>query len=454
MQNQSFIMRKDAIEEIYEITEKAKREVVSIVEGQRRLKEFYRKQGFDRGITLYCELDPNYEIWGKINMSWPNAQTEGPRYEVISPVTSKPVPIPTKGWRWTEDTFREAEKNGPLYQLPDGSIMKGRIWYAADERTQPSSITYLREVESFLLRSFLSIKSDGSISLDDLGLSGLIDYPKPILLMERLCYSVQSHDGLFLDYFGGSGTTAHAIINLNREDKGSRKYILVEMGDQFEKVLTPRIKKVVYSSEWKDGKPTTRKGCSHSFKYIHLESYEDALNNLYLYRDKSQGELITKHPDLREDYTLRYMLDVESEGSASLLNVDWFADPLNYKMKISTGTVGETVERNVDLVETFNYLLGLRVKHIDTIRGFKIVEGTNPEGEKVLVIWRNTKEKSNPELDEFFQKQGYNTKDNEYNIIYVNGDNNLENLRREDETWKVRLIEEDFKRLMFDVEGM
>ena len=148
------------------------------------------------------------------------------------------------------------------------------------------------------------------------------------------------------------------------------------------------------------------------------------------------------------------MLNVESEGSTSLLNVDWFADPFNYTMKISTGSAGETVDRNVDLVETFNYLLGLRVKHIDTLRGFKIVEGTNPEGEKILVIWRNTKEKSNPELDEFFQKQGYNTKDNEYNIIYVNGDNNLENLRREDETWKVRLIEEDFKRLMFDVEGM
>lgn len=48
-------------------------------------------------------------------------------------------------------------------------------------------------------------------------------------------------------------------------------------------------------------------------------------------------------------------------------------------------------------------------------------------------------------------KQGYNTKDQEYDVIYVNGDNNLKNLRKPDQTWKVRLIEEEFRRHMFDV---
>jgi len=72
----------------------------------------------------------------------------------------------------------------------------------------------------------------------------------------------------------------------------------------------------------------------------------------------------------------------------------------------------------------------------------------------VLVIWRNLKEKTNEDLDEFFRKQEYNPKNTEFDLIYVNGDNNLENLRRDDETWKVRLIEEDFKRLMFDVQDV
>ena len=65
---------------------------------------------------------------------------------------------------------------------------------------------------------------------------------------------------------------------------------------------------------------------------------------------------------------------------------------------------------------------------------------------------------SNPEednvvLDEWFTRQGYSSKDSEFDLIYVNGGNNLENLKAPDDTWKVRLIEEDFHRLMFATEG-
>ena len=63
-------------------------------------------------------------------------------------------------------------------------------------------------------------------------------------------------------------------------------------------------------------------------------------------------------------------------------------------------------------------------------------------------------ETDNDALDQWFDKQGYSTRDLEYDLVYVNGDNNLENLRRPDQTWKVRLIEEEFHRLMFDVEGV
>jgi len=94
------------------------------------------------------------------------------------------------------------------------------------------------------------------------------------------------------------------------------------------------------------------------------------------------------------------------------------------------------------------------MRHTATIRGFRVVQGVNPDGEKVLVIWRNSAEKPNAELDTFFQKQGYHTKDLEFALIYVNGDNNLENLKRPDETWKVRRTEDEFKRLMFDVQDV
>ena len=83
-----------------------------------------------------------------------------------------------------------------------------------------------------------------------------------------------------------------------------------------------------------------------------------------------------------------------------------------------------------------------------------MVEGTSPEGDRVLVLWRNLEKTDNGALDKWFKKQGYNTKDQEYDVVYVNGDNNLENLKRGDQTWKVRLTEEEFGRLMFDVEDV
>jgi len=214
-------------------------------------------------------------------------------------------------------------------------------------------------------------------------------------------------------------------------------------------VLVPRIKKVVYSRDWKNGKPVSREGVSHMFKVIRLESYEDTLNNLELKRTDAQQTLLDEHAAFREDYMLRYMLDVESRES--LLNIGVFENPFEYKLDIAAGSVGETRPATVDLVETFNYLIGLRVKTMDEVRGVRVVTGTNPQGERVLILWRNAKEMNNDALDEWFRKQGYNTKDQEYDIIYVNGDNNLENLRRPDQTWKVRLIEEEFHRLMFDV---
>ena len=145
-------------------------------------------------------------------------------------------------------------------------------------------------------------------------------------------------------------------------------------------------------------------------------------------------------------------LDVESRGSQSLLNVEAFRNPDEYKLRVERN--GETQLVNVDLVETFNWLLGLTVKHIDVIRGVRVVEGTAPNGDRVLVLWRNIDQIDNDALDKWFEKQHYNTREMVYDVFYVNGDNNLENLRRLDQTWKVRLIEEEFKRLMFDVEDV
>ena len=107
-------------------------------------------------------------------------------------------------------------------------------------------------------------------------------FPKSIHLVED-CLRVSSLDknDTVLDYFAGSGTTAHAAINLNRQDNSKRKYILIEVGHHFDTVLKPRVMKAIYAEKWKDAKPVSRQSrLSHIIKYQRIESYEDALNNI------------------------------------------------------------------------------------------------------------------------------------------------------------------------------
>jgi adenine-specific DNA-methyltransferase len=276
--------------------------------------------------------------------------------------------------------------------------------------------------------------------------------PKPTKLVAKVCRASGGKDLAILDFFAGSGTTGHAVINLNREDGGDRKYILIEMGEHFDTVLVPRLKKVIYSKDWKDGKPQSRNtGISHCFKILRLESYEDTLNNLRLHRTREQELALEKFsPQAKEDYQLGYMLDLEASGSQSLLNVSAFTDPFDYTLQIATGTAGETKPTQVDLVETFNWLLGLTVLAQGQGGGVTWVEGTNPEGEKVLVLWRNTTAVDAEALNAWCKKQKISVLDGEFDVIYVNGDHHLENLRKDDQTWKVRLTDEEFPKLMWE----
>ena len=274
-------------------------------------------------------------------------------------------------------------------------------------------------------------------------------YPKSVYAVEDcLRVSGMQSKSIALDYFAGSGTTGHAVINLNREDNGNRKYILCEMAEYFNSVTKPRIEKVIYSEDWKDGKPVSRKGISQCFKYIRLEQYEDTLNNLQPKNQRLDFDNENGKGDFEETYFLRYMLDTETKGD--LFNLEWFKNP--FVMFIKTTKDNELVDTHVDMVETFNYLIGLNV---ETLRypkdGYCVVEGTTHVGnERTLVIWRNCNKVSNEDLNEFFRKQSYCTTDSEFDKIYVNGDNTLPNIKTDEEHWKVVLIEEEFKKRMFE----
>ena len=398
-------------------------------------------------------------VWREISPSAPaskqSSTTKDPDhlnyryYKPLHPTSGKPCQHPKGGWKFPQ----HPDPGKPARRSFESLAADDRIAWGDDETKVPQTKGFLHQVETNIGTSVFYEYNDGEAEVSSMfGESGVFLSPKSSRFVKRFVSQTTSKDDVVLDCFGGSGSSGHAVVSLNREDQGQRKYVLMEMGHHFDAVTKPRMLKAVYSSSWKDGHPDSESRMGHVIKYLRLESYEDALNNLELKRSDQQGTLLKDDQELNEQYTLSYMLDVESRGSQSLLNVDGFRNPDEYKLKVEKD--GETQLVNVDLMETFNWLLGLTVKHIDVIRGVRVVEGTNPEGDRVLILWRNLDETDNDALDKWFAKQDYNTKEQVYDIFYVNGDSNIENLRRPDQTWKVRLIEEEFQRLMFDVEDV
>ncbi len=290
-------------------------------------------------------------------------------------------------------------------------------------------------------------------------------YPKSIHAVVDAIFiaGAANRNAVVMDFFAGSGTTSHAVIELNRSDDGKRKYLLAEQGDYFDTVIKPRIQKVVYSAEWRDGMPTSDDtGISHAIKILRIEGYEDSLNNLELIRNPNQSDLLNAMLDkAKEDYLLKYMLDVESRGS--LLSVESFKKPFDFKLKVAVDSAGASEARNVDLVETFNYLIGLTVKTIDADieRGFVTVVGRLPSGDRTLVLWRDCEKIGYEELTKLCDKLAVNPADNEYDVVYVNGDHNIPSVltSTEDEggitrTLKLRQIEPEFLSAMFDVDDV
>lgn len=274
----------------------------------------------------------------------------------------------------------------------------------------------------------------------------IFDFPKSINLVVK-CLELTTKgmsDALILDYFAGSGTTGHATIKLNRDDEGKRKYILVEMGTYFNTVTKPRIQKVIYSDNWKNGKPQDKKGISQLFKYQVLESYEDALNNLVL-QSQNDGTIFSE--TAQEEYLLKYMLDIESRDH--LFNIGMFRNPFYYQLSVTENN--ELVPATVDLVETFNYLIGLYVERVQRVKDIKFVEGRTREGQKTLVIWRNTETTSNEETQKVFRKIYDSVRSLEFDQIYINGDHHFDNMRTGEDQFKVKLIEETFFKKMFNI---
>ena len=253
-------------------------------------------------------------------------------------------------------------------------------------------------------------------NLESMGVNWF-SYPKPSKLIEYLVeVSSEYQANLYiLDFFAGSGTTGQAVMNLNKADQWNRKFLLVEMGEYFESVLMKRTKKVMYSDNWKNGKATDNDWHSQIVKYFSLEQYEDTLNNLSLTNTINESSFLTTQEE-KTHFMLNYMLDLE--GKKSLFNLKMFERPFHHTMKITIN--GEMREKNIDLVETFNYLTGLSVqtvKHWDN--GVLSLTGTiqqETKSEKVLVVWRDMTSMSQEDFTAFYDE----TLKGDYDTVYIN----------------------------------
>lgn len=382
------------------------------------------------GEKAYHFLDDEGRVYRGVSLRAPEPRAD-PKFfrPLIHPVTGKPCRVPPNGFSRTPKTLQSM-------------IECGEIIFGRDESTQPQQKRFLTPESNRQISSVIQDAKRGKTDLDALGLENFPYCHAVTFYMELLGAAVSESTDMILDHFAGSGTTGHAVINLNREDGGQHKFILVEMGQYFDTVLLPRIKKVTFTPEWKDGKPkrmATQEEAERSpriIKYMRLESYEDALNNIGF--DDASSQKALKF----DDYMLKYMLKWETKHSETLLNVEKLCRPFSYKLHIHQD--GQTREKTTDIPETFNYLLGLHIQtrkvYYDEGRRYLIYRGQTRDGRQVVVIWREIEswQKTDMERDKKFVSEKKLTEG--VDEVFVNGDSFIPNAKALEPVFKARIF--------------
>lgn len=194
------------------------------------LQVFYNslpKEHPAKKLSRYNKVDEN-GVWRDDNMSWPGGK--GPSYDVIHPITGKPCAVPPGGWRYSSPEKMQA------------MIKAGKVVFREDETLPPIKKTYLvrkpgknadledenigkQVMGTYFYRSYLQ----SSIVMEELLGKGVFEYPKDHEIIKRMINYVTSQDAIVLDFFSGSASTAHAVIQLNAEDGGHRKFIMVQL---------------------------------------------------------------------------------------------------------------------------------------------------------------------------------------------------------------------------------
>lgn len=189
----------------------------SLEQANKDFNDWLNKQtDLSGGERAYNKIDKEGRVYRGVSMAWPNKKKAPDDYFVplIHPVTHRPCPVPERGWRNPSKTMQKL--------LEDDMILFG-----PDETTQPNR-KYL--LEENLYENIPSLIYYGGSDTDLLAQMGIpFDTPKVVDIAKEHILSFSEKDSLILDFFSGSATTAHAVMKLNAEDGGKRKFIMIQI---------------------------------------------------------------------------------------------------------------------------------------------------------------------------------------------------------------------------------
>lgn len=176
------------------------------------LKQWMAAKGkdFSGGEKAYSNIDANGRVYRPVSMAAPDKPETRSHRAVLHPINGKACPVPAKGWRFTDAKMDEL-------------LESNKIVFGPDENTQPQQKYYLDEN---LEEAFSSVIYFGG-SGDAMGLP--FDNPKPLDIVKKIIDSRKDSESFVLDFFSGSATTAHAVMQLNAEDGGNRRFIMVQL---------------------------------------------------------------------------------------------------------------------------------------------------------------------------------------------------------------------------------
>lgn len=216
--------RKDGIDEIYKVYDQLcithKDDWYTVSAG---LKKWYSSLPDSHPAKThkhYCNADST-GVYFASDLSGPDdGRKSRPRYEVLHPVTGKPVPVPARGWRWEEPRMRaELLNNRVHFGKDETSIPNGKVYLKENEWQAPSSVFYKdRRSSSNNLKKLLGEK--------------VFDFPKDVSVMQRLISFVCRENDIVLDFFSGSGTIGEAAFQYNVDRKQNIRFILVQLPEE------------------------------------------------------------------------------------------------------------------------------------------------------------------------------------------------------------------------------